>query len=134
MKQSARWVAYAAAWCLGWQAMLVQAQGVPLIGTEQVAQSQGVESAESQRARLDAMLDRADVVAMLQERGVTLQAARERIAAMTEAEVAQMAHAIDTAPAGASDLLGTAVFIFVLLLFTDILGFTKVFPFTRPIR
>jgi hypothetical protein len=40
---------------------------------------------------------------------------------------------IDAAPAG-GDVLGVIIFIFVLLLVTDILGFTKIFPFTRSIR
>jgi hypothetical protein len=31
-------------------------------------------------------------------------------------------------------VIGTIVFIFVVLLITDILGFTKIFPFTRSIR
>ena len=44
-----------------------------------------------------------------------------------------MAAQIDQAPAG-GDALGVIVTIFVVLLITDILGFTKVFPFTRTIR
>ena len=31
-------------------------------------------------------------------------------------------------------MIGMIVFIFLLLLITDILGFTKIFPFTRSIR
>ena len=54
---------------------------------------------------------------------------------MTDDEVATVAHTLDTAPAGASaDVLGVIVTIFVVLLITDILGFTKMFPFTRSIR
>jgi hypothetical protein len=56
------------------------------------------------------------------------------VAALTDAEAAQLADQIDQAPAGASDILGVLVFIFVLLLVTDILGLTKVFPFTRSVR
>jgi hypothetical protein len=37
-------------------------------------------------------------------------------------------------PAGASDILGILFTVFIILLITDILGLTKVFPFTRPIR
>ncbi len=36
-------------------------------------------------------------------------------------------------PAG-GDVLGVLLTIFIVLLVTDILGFTKVFPFTRAIR
>jgi hypothetical protein len=81
-----------------------------------------------------AALERADVSQALVERGVNLDEARARVAAMTDAEAALVAAQIDSAPAGAADVLGVLVFIFVLLLVTDILGLTKIFPFTRPIR
>ena len=32
------------------------------------------------------------------------------------------------------DLIGAVVLVFLILLLTDILGFTKIFPFTRPVR
>jgi hypothetical protein len=99
-----------------------------LISTEQAA------AAPAGRALLERTLARADVVAALQARGVSVDAARERVAALTDAEAAQLATQIDQAPAGADGLLGTIVFIFVLLLITDILGLTKVFPFTRSVR
>jgi hypothetical protein len=98
-----------------------------LIGTEQAA------AAQPGRALLEQTLSRADVVAALQARGVAIDAARERVAALTDAEAAQVAAQIDQAPAG-GDVLGVIVTIFVVLLITDILGFTKVYPFTRSIR
>ena len=104
------------------------------VSTEQVAASEGVTSAAEQRAYVNSMLTRADVAAALQERGIDLAQAQARVAALTDDEVAHVAHTLDTAPAGASDVLGTIVFIFLLLLITDILGFTKIFPFTRSIR
>ena len=33
-----------------------------------------------------------------------------------------------------SDVLGAVLFVFIVLLVTDILGLTKVFPFTRSVR
>jgi hypothetical protein len=99
-----------------------------LIGTEQAA------AAQPGRALIEQTLARADVAAALQVRGVSVDAARERVAALTDAEAAQLAAQIDQAPAGADGVLGTIVFIFVLLLITDILGLTKVFPFTRSVR
>ena len=98
-----------------------------LIGTEQAA------AAQPGRALLEQTLARADVVAGLQARGVSVDAARARVAALTDAEAAQVAARIDQAPAG-GDALGVLLTIFVVLLITDILGFTKVFPFTRAIR
>jgi len=101
-----------------------------LIGAEQVVQADRA----SGRALLEQTLSRADVAAALEARGVSVAAARDRVAALTDEEAAQVAAEIDRAPAGAGDALGTIVFIFVLLLLTDILGFTKIFPFTRSIR
>lgn len=107
-----------------------------MVGTEQLAGASNTTAPAAQgdaQARLADLLQRDDVVRALTERGVSVDAARERVAALTDGEAAWMAQQIDTAPAGA-DVLGTIVFLFVLLLVTDILGFTKIFPFTRSIR
>lgn len=131
-----RWVATLAAASLTYAGAFQSAQAA-LVGTEQVAAEQGVVSIDAQamqqRAHVLSYLDRPDVIAGLQERGVSAEQARERVAALTDAEVAQVAHTLDTAPAGAG-ILGTIVFIFVVLLITDILGLTKIFPFTRSVR
>jgi hypothetical protein len=104
-----------------------------MVSTEQVAAVQAAPQSAA-HARLNAALDRADLQAALQQRGIDVEQARARVAALTDAEAAQLADQIDQAPAGASDILGVLVFIFVLLLVTDILGLTKVFPFTRSVR
>ena len=105
----------------------VAANAPALIGTEQAA------AAQPGRALLEQTLSRADVVAALQARGVSVEAARDRVAALTDAEAAHVAAQIDQAPAG-GDALGVILTIFIVLLVTDILGFTKIFPFTRSIR
>lgn len=99
-----------------------------LIATPEIAAAEGV------RAQLAATLARADVADALRSRGVDPAAVAARVDGLTDDEAALLAQRIDTLPAGGSDVLGTIVFIFVLLLITDILGFTKVFPFTRSIR
>lgn len=133
MNNMTRWTTRLLAVCLSFAGFVHSAQAT-LVGTEQVAAAEGVVSAAAQRERVNELLTRADVAAALQERGVDMTQAQARIAALTDAEVAHLAHTLDTAPAGASDVLGTIVFIFLLLLLTDILGFTKIFPFTRSIR
>jgi len=133
MNTMTRWTTRLIAVCLSFAGFMHSAQAT-LVSTEQVAASEGVISATEQRAYVNSMLERADVAQALQERGIDLTQAKARVAALTDAEVAHVAHTLDTAPAGASDVLGTIVFIFVLLLITDILGFTKIFPFTRAIR
>jgi hypothetical protein len=133
MKRTTRWITPLVAACLSF-AGFVQTAGATLVTTEQVAESVGVRSATAEREHLNATLARADVAAGLAERGVSVDQARARVAALTDDEVATVSHTIDTAPAGASDVLGVIVTIFVVLLITDILGFTKIFPFTRSIR
>jgi hypothetical protein len=102
-----------------------------IVSTEQVVTAA---AAEQNRAKVAATFERADVQAELQKMGVSTDEARARVAAMSDAEAASVANKIDSLPAGGDGIVGTIVFIFVLLLVTDILGLTKVFPFTKSIR
>ena len=86
-----------------------------------------------ERAHLSQFLARADVQARLGQYGVNASDVQARIAAMSDEEVAQLAGKIDALPAG-GDILGAIVLVFLVLLLTDILGFTKIFPFTKPIK
>lgn len=135
-----RVVALSVALSLGLTTLPLRAQpgGSGLISTEQVAALQApsaaqVAQAAADRARLLATLDRAELAAQLRERGVSPEALRQRVASLTDAEAAALMAQIDQAPAGA-DVLGLLFTVFIVLLVTDILGLTKVFPFTRPIR
>jgi len=105
-----------------------------IVSTEQ-ALHQEIASAEVgvNRERVTAFLSRDDVRAELQAQGVSANDALARVQSMSDAEVAQLAHRVDQAPAGAG-VVGVLFTVFVILLVTDILGFTKVFPFTRAIR
>jgi uncharacterized protein DUF6627 len=89
--------------------------------------------ANADRAHVFSVLDRQEVRAGLEARGVGSADVKARVAAMTDDEVAQLADRIDHLPAG-GDVLGILLTIFIVLLITDILGFTKIFPFTRSIR
>jgi hypothetical protein len=57
-----------------------------------------------------------------------------RVAALSDAEAAELAARIDELPAGGVSILGAALIVFLVLLLTDILGYTKVFPFTKPMK
>ncbi len=83
--------------------------------------------------RLQTLLQRDEVRQALIERGVDPTDAAERVGALTDEQASQLLAEIDQAPAGAG-IIETAVFVFLVLLVTDILGFTKVFSFTRSIR
>jgi len=84
--------------------------------------------------RLGQFLERADVQRELRARGVDPAQARERAAALTDAEAAQVVSNIDQLPAGGVGIIGAFLIVFLVLLLTDILGYTKVFPFTKPMR
>ena len=90
-------------------------------------------AAESNRDRVNSFLARADVREAMEARGVDSANALERVQSMSDAEVSQVAGRIDQAPAG-GDILGILFSVFIILLVTDILGLTKVFPFTRSVR
>lgn len=101
-----------------------------IVGTDKVAIS-----AQSQydRDRVRAFMEREDVRKELQTQGVSVQTAQARVDALTDQEVQQIAGKLDTLPAG-GEILGILFTVFLVLLITDILGFTKVFPFTRSAR
>lgn len=102
-----------------------------LMSTEEAVSQQ---TAAADRAKLEDMLQREDVRQQLTQFGVDPAEAEARIAAMSDTEVARLADRVGEVPAGEGAVgaaIGAAVFIFVLLLITDIFGVTKVFPFTR---
>lgn len=94
--------------------------------------------ARDDHARIAAALDRADVRAGLAAYGVDEKSVKARVVALSDEEAAQLAGKLDALPAGGDAglgaVVGAAVLVFLVLLLTDILGFTHVFPFTKPIR
>src|SRR5262245_10876314 len=106
-----------------------------LIATDRIDSSNSVPILA--RAHLNALMDRADVRAELQSHGVSAEEAKARVAALSDSEVEGLAQRFDSLPAGGGGfeaVLWVAFLVFVILLITDILGFTKVFPFTRPAK
>ena len=92
------------------------------------------DAGNAERSRVLSVLERDDVRAQLEAHGVTAAQVKARVAAMTDDELAQLAGQIDSLPAGGADVLGVILVVFLVLLITDILGFTKIFPFTRSVR
>jgi uncharacterized small protein (DUF1192 family) len=110
--------------------------GVPLPAqAAMIGTSDAVHSAA--RARLNSLLERRDLQAKLESYGVSVADVKARVAALSDDEAAQLASQIDNAPAGgdaAGALIGAALIVFLVLLLTDILGYTHVFPFTKNMR
>jgi hypothetical protein len=128
-----RIVARAVVVCVCFAGVPIPAAQADLIATIDAA---GQERSPA-RVRVDSLLERADVRAALQSHGVSPEDAKARVAALSDDEVERLNAKFDSLPAGGSGfeaLLWVAFLVFVILLITDILGFTKVFPFTRPAK
>ena len=112
----------------------IQTVQAAMISAEQVAGNTLSVGGEQDRARIVSALSREDVQAALVARGIAPVEAKGRVAALTDDEASLMASQLDTAVAGGNGIIGAIVLIFLVLLLTDILGFTKIFPFTRSVR
>ncbi len=107
----------------------VDAARAALVTTEQA-----IEPAApiDQRARVTAFLARDDVRQQMAALGVDPVEAANRVAGLSDAEVQKIAGRLDRLPAGGDAIaavIGAALFIFLVLLITDILGLTHIFPF-----
>ena len=66
--------------------------------------------------------------------GVDPAEAARRVGGLSDAEVQRIAGELDRLPAGqgaVGAVIGAALLIFIVLLITDLLGLTDVFPFVR---
>ncbi|HSM88890.1 MAG TPA: PA2779 family protein, partial [Desulfobacterales bacterium] len=106
-----------------------------LVGTETVLDGTRVQNA---RELVRNLMVREDIQAALAQQGIDPQEAQARAAALSDAEAVRLADTIDSLPAGGSSALGIVVgailIVFIILLITDILGYTSVFPFTKKHR
>ena len=102
-----------------------------LIGTEPV-----LNQVEGQKARayLNQILVRKDVQSALISYDIDPVEAKARIDSLSDAEVQKLYGHFKTLPAGGSDfgiIIGALLVVFIVLLVTDILGYTNVFTFVR---
>ena len=83
---------------------------------------------------INTFLDRSEIQKYLVDWGVSPEEAKARIDSLTDEEIENIASRIDRLPAGGDGLgtiVGAALLIFIILLITDILGFTDVFSFVK---
>jgi len=102
-----------------------------LIGTEMV-----VETAPGHEARqhVKQILDRDEIQKALRAQGVSAEEAKARVDALSDAEAVRLVEKLDQLPAGGDALgtvIGAALVVFIVLLITDILGYTDVFTFVK---
>jgi len=85
------------------------------------------------RSDLIKSLDKAEVQNLLISKGVDPEAAKLRIQQMNDDELASLQQDFQQLPTGAG-ALGTVAFIFVVLLITDMIGATDIFPFVKKVE
>ena len=102
-----------------------------IVGTESA-----LDAAASQvhRDRIHAFLAREEVRAQLVVWGVDAREAQARVDALSDREVKRLAERLDGLTAGqdlVGPIVGAIVLIFLVLLVTDLLGLTNIFPFVK---
>lgn len=91
-------------------ALSFQSAMAGMVGTDQL-----VTASQTQRDKVASFLSRSEVVSQLQTLGVDPQSAKDRVAAMTDEEVARVAGKIDSLPAGAVSGWVIAAIVLVIL-------------------
>ena len=86
------------------------------------------------RDHLKTLISRNDVTKLLIAQGIDPDEAIARIESLSDPEVKAIADRIEQLPAGGNAvgaIIGAALIVFLVLLITDILGYTDVFPFVK---
>jgi hypothetical protein len=90
--------------------------------------------AQDARDHLKTLISRNDIKDALISQGIDPHEAKARIDSLSDSEVTEVVGKIEQLPAGRGAfgaLIGAALIVFIVLLLTDILGFTDVFPFVK---
>jgi len=105
-----------------------------MVGTDtMIAEQQALD----QQAQVADFMAREDVKQIMTQYGVDPVEAQQRVDSLSNEELAELASSIDQLPAGGGGIgvvVGAAVLIFLVLLITDIVGLTHVFPFVNHSR
>jgi hypothetical protein len=102
-----------------------------MIGTESVVNT---DRAQNARAYLKSLLAREDVKSALVSQGIAPAEAEYRLDSLTDEEATRLADQLQELPAGGgffTTLLIVLFIVFLVLLATDIAGYTDIFPFVK---
>lgn len=116
--------------------MLLASMPLHVARAAMVTTEQAVDEAlsDERRARVESFLAREDVRRQITAMGVDPEEAARRVAGLNDAEIGRIAEIMDRDPAGQSAvgaIVGAILVIFIILLITDLLGWTDVFPFVK---
>lgn len=115
--------------------LVLATQAVTLAEAQMVGTDAAINkyTAMANRSVLMDELQRSDVREQIIELGVDPAEAEQRLAALSDEEISTILTQMENDSAGA-DIVGTLFTVFIILLVTDLLCFTRIFNFTRCIR
>jgi hypothetical protein len=90
--------------------------------------------AEEARDSIKSLISRDDIGKSLLAKGIDPDEAKMRVESLTDSEAIAVADQIEQLPAGGGAIgviIGAALIVFLVLLVTDILGYTDIFPFVK---
>lgn len=95
-----------------------------------------LDAAQSQqtRASLQQLLDRQEAQQQLLALGVNPDQVRDRVASLSDSELARINQGIGQLETGGDSVLGILLVIFIVFVITDVIGATDIFPFIRPVN
>ena len=128
---SARYVSFFMTLTMVLMTIPLQTVCAAMVGTETVHTTTQTQTA---RENLIRFLEREDIEAVMTAQGINPLEAKARVSSLSDAEVMRIAKNMDQLPAGGDGLgfvIGAALIVFLVLLFTDIAGYTDVFPFVK---
>ena len=101
-----------------------------MIGTEALMDSRRTVEA---REYISSVFAREDIQRALIARGIDPIEAQARVGTLTDQEAIQFADTMEQLPAGGiiAYIVGLSVLVFLVLLLTDIYGYTDIFPFVK---
>jgi hypothetical protein len=126
-----RYVCYFVTMTMLLMSLPVQTVQAAMVKTETVLT---LSTAKNVRENLNQFLKREDVKAIMTAQGISPIEAKARVDSLSDAEITQLADKMDQLPAGGSTfgvIIGAAVIVFIVLVITDILGYTDIFTFVK---
>ena len=116
--------------------MVMNVAPIGLVQAKMVTTDQVLEHADpgNDRERVESFILREDVQRQLVLLGINPEEAASRVASLSNEEIQQIAGRLDELPAGEGGVavvVGAILIVFLILLVTDLLGLTDVFPFVN---
>jgi hypothetical protein len=111
---------------------------MPVMGTQaaMLGTDTLITATQSQQSitELQQLLEREDAQQQLLALGVSPDQVKERVASLSDSELARINQGINTLNAGGDSVLGVLLVVFIVFVITDVIGATNIFPFIHPVR